>query len=119
MLQDVKISTNLKNASISKVRFCKIKEEDCKKGTYLTYFDESSNIKKQFACLECDPMKHKIIKLHKYFRNIPFDLEEHIGEFHRNIQSPYIVCGDVANVVKNCEFYFDNLIRQSKYGKYI
>jgi hypothetical protein len=117
VLQDLRFSSDLKFATISKVRFCKTKEPDCAKGTYLSYYNFSSNLVKQFVCLECDPLKYKIIMVHKFLRNIPFDLEDNIGEFHRNIQSPYFVCGDVANVVRDCEYYMDYSNKESKFGK--
>jgi hypothetical protein len=117
VLQDVNFSLDSKRVLISKVRFCIAKVTDCAKGTYLVYSDSSNNLNKQFVCLECDASKFKIIKVHKFLRNIPFDVEENIGTFHRNIQSPYFSCGDVANQITDCEYYMDHSNKESNYSK--
>ena len=83
------------------------KINDCEVGTYMTYFSAGSNLVESFICLKCDIGKHKIVKLHKLFMSIPFDVEENIGEFNRNLQTPYFVCGDVNVEVPECEFYMD------------
>ena len=107
ILQNVKLSNSKEDATISDVRYCISKINNCQLGTYITYYSENRKFVVSFICLKCDYDKFKIIKIHKFLKSIPFDVEDNIGTFHRNLNSPYFVCGDVHTEVFNCEFYMD------------
>lgn len=112
-------TTNRQKVSIRKVRFCVPKINHCELGTYLPYYDESDELQQQFVCLKCDVEKHKVVTLNKFIPSIPFDVEEDVGTFHQNIQSPHFVCGDVASVIGNCEYYMDYASKEDAYGTFL
>jgi hypothetical protein len=116
ILQDIKFSADLMKTTISKVSFCTIKLSNCKKGTFLAYYNEQDKLLKQFVCLECDSDKFKIIKIHRYIFGLPFDVEEPGQPFHRNILTPYFICGDVNTPIDKCQYYMDYTNLESSYN---
>ena len=70
---------------------------------------DTNAITPYFVCLECQPNFVKILKVNEFVNFLPFDIEENIGTYERNLQSPYFECGPTDNLVDKCEFYFNSL----------
>jgi hypothetical protein len=101
------LSENPKSFTLNEIRVCQSRIEDCKRGTYLAQFNDMLEIDKQFVCLECHSGFYKVLRMHRTLNSIPFDVEDELALFHRNLQTPYFVCGLVDVPVDNCQFYLD------------
>lgn len=72
----------------------------------MVYINNLVMFEKENVCIECDGGFQKILKINQNMNSIPFQIDT--GKYHRNLQTPYFVCGTVSNAIDNCEYYLDS-----------